>query len=79
MLTRTSVSTFAPNAAAEVLAAAAIYLRQNIKGDFRIERQGSLIMQLTTVMVVALIAWCGYTLLVYGGQFRRLRRAPAIS
>ena len=25
-------------------------------------------MQLTTVMVVALIGWCGYTLLVRGGH-----------
>src|SRR5271156_6587546 len=39
---------------------------QNIKGISESSEKALWIMQLTTVMVVALIAWCGYTLLVRG-------------
>ena len=39
---------------------------QNIKGITGIEREGAVDYELTTVMVVALIAWCGYTLFVRG-------------
>src|SRR6202453_3773024 len=39
---------------------------QNIKGITESSEKALWIMQLTTVMVVALIAWCGYTLLVRG-------------
>jgi amino acid transporter/nucleotide-binding universal stress UspA family protein len=62
--------TFAPNAAAEVLAVAATlyFWWQNIKGISESSEKALWIMQLTTVMVVALIAWCGYTLLVRGGH-----------
>jgi amino acid transporter/nucleotide-binding universal stress UspA family protein len=62
--------TFAPNAAAEMLAVAATlyFWWQNIKGISESSEKALWIMQLTTVMVVALIAWCGYTLLVRGGH-----------
>ena len=40
---------------------------QNIKGIPESSEKALWIMQLTTVMVVALIGWCGYTLLVRGG------------
>jgi amino acid transporter/nucleotide-binding universal stress UspA family protein len=62
--------TFAPNAAAEMLAVAATlyFWWQNIKGISESSEKALWIMQLTTVMVVALIAWCGYTLLVHGGH-----------
>src|SRR5208337_3447998 len=39
---------------------------QNIKGITESSEKALWIMQLTTVMVVALIGWCGYTLLVRG-------------
>src|SRR5271155_5117209 len=39
---------------------------QNIKGITESSEKALWIMQLTTVMVVALIAWCGYTLFVRG-------------
>jgi amino acid transporter len=39
---------------------------QNIKGISESSEKALWIMQLTTVMVVALIAWCGYTLFVRG-------------
>jgi amino acid transporter/nucleotide-binding universal stress UspA family protein len=60
----------APNAAAEALAIAATlyFWWQNIKGISESSEKALWIMQLTTVMVVALIAWCGYTLLVRGGH-----------
>jgi amino acid transporter/nucleotide-binding universal stress UspA family protein len=62
--------TFAPNATAEVLAVAATlyFWWQNIKGISESSEKALWIMQLTTVMVVALIAWCGYTLLMRGGH-----------
>ena len=41
---------------------------QNIKGISESSEKALWIMQLTTVMVVVLIAWCGYTLLVRGGH-----------
>ncbi len=40
----------------------------NIKGIHESSEKALWIMQLTTAMVVALIAWCGYTLLVRGGH-----------
>jgi amino acid transporter/nucleotide-binding universal stress UspA family protein len=62
--------TFAPNATAEILAIAATlyFWWQNIKGISESSEKALWIMQLTTVMVVALIAWCGYTLLMRGGH-----------
>jgi amino acid transporter/nucleotide-binding universal stress UspA family protein len=62
--------TFAPNATAEILAVAATlyFWWQNIKGISESSEKALWIMQLTTIMVVALIAWCGYTLLVRGGH-----------
>ena len=62
--------TLAPNAAAEMLAVAATlyFWWQNIKGISESSEKALWIMQLTTVMVIALIAWCGYTLLVRGGH-----------
>jgi amino acid transporter/nucleotide-binding universal stress UspA family protein len=62
--------TFAPNATAEMLAVAATlyFWWQNIKGISESSEKALWIMQLTTVMVVALIAWCGYTLLMRGGH-----------
>jgi len=62
--------TFAPNATAETLAVAATlyFWWQNVKGISESSEKALWIMQLTTVMVVALIAWCGYTLLVRGGH-----------
>jgi amino acid transporter/nucleotide-binding universal stress UspA family protein len=62
--------TLAPNAAAEMLAIAATlyFWWQNIKGISESSEKALWIMQLTTVMVVALIAWCGYTLLVRGAH-----------
>jgi amino acid transporter/nucleotide-binding universal stress UspA family protein len=41
---------------------------QNIKGITESSEKALWIMQLTTVMVIALIAWCGYTLLMRGGH-----------
>ena len=41
---------------------------QNIKGISESSEKALWIMQLTTVMVVALIAWCGYTLFVRGAH-----------
>ena len=41
---------------------------ENIKGIHESSEKALWIMQLTTAMVVALIAWCGYTLLVRGGH-----------
>ena len=41
---------------------------ENIKGIPESSEKALWIMQLTTVMVVALIGWCGYTLLVRGGH-----------
>ncbi len=41
---------------------------QNVKGIPESSEKALRIMQLTTVMVVVLIAWCGYTLWVKGGH-----------
>src|ERR1700685_4488252 len=41
---------------------------QNIKGITESSEKALWIMQLTTVMVIALIGWCAYTLLVQGGH-----------
>jgi amino acid transporter/nucleotide-binding universal stress UspA family protein len=62
--------TLAPNAGAEMLAVAATlyFWWQNIKGISESSEKALWIMQLTTLMVIALIAWCGYTLLVRGGH-----------
>jgi amino acid transporter len=62
--------TFAPNATAEIIAVVATvyFWWQNIKGLSESSEKALWIMQLTTVMVVALIGWCGYTLLVRGGH-----------
>ncbi|MBZ5693817.1 MAG: APC family permease [Acidobacteriia bacterium] len=59
-----------PNAAAASFAIAATlyFWWQNIKGITESSEKALWIMQLTTVMVVALIGWCGYTLLVRGGH-----------
>jgi amino acid transporter/nucleotide-binding universal stress UspA family protein len=61
---------FSPNATAEMLAVAATlyFWWQNIKGISESSEKALWIMQLTTVMVVALISWCGYTLLMRGGH-----------
>jgi amino acid transporter len=60
-----------PGTVAEVFAIAATlyFWWQNIKGISESGEKALWIMQLTTVMVVALIAWCGYTLLARGGHF----------
>ena len=50
---------------------------QNIKGIPESSEKALRIMQLTTVMVVVLIAWCGYTLWVRGGASCRRRRCRA--
>jgi len=62
--------TVAPNATAEVFAIAATlyFWWQNVKGLSESSEKALWIMQLTTVMVVVLITWCGYTLLVHGGH-----------
>ncbi len=52
------------------------FWRQNIKGIPESSEKALRIMQFTTVMVVMLIAWCGYTLWVRGGQ---LPPAPFLS
>src|SRR5271154_2435167 len=41
---------------------------ENIKGITESSEKALWIMQLTTVMVIALIGWCAYTLLVQGGH-----------
>jgi amino acid transporter len=60
----------APNGTAETMAivATVYFWWQNIKGISESSEKALWIMQLTTVMVVALIGWCGYTLLVRGGH-----------
>jgi amino acid transporter len=58
------------NGAAEAFAIAATlyFWWENIKGIPESSEKALWIMQLTTVMVVALIGWCTYTLLVRGGH-----------
>jgi amino acid transporter len=59
------------NAAAEVFAilATLYFWWQNIKGIHESSEKALWIMQLTTVMVVALIGWCGYALFLRGMHF----------
>jgi amino acid transporter len=61
----------APAATAEAFAIAATlyFWWENIKGISESSEKALWIMQLTTVMVVALIGWCSYTLLMRGGHF----------
>jgi amino acid transporter len=55
-------------AAAFAIAVTIYFWWQNIKGIPESSEKALWIMQLTTVMVVALIGWCSYTLLVRGGH-----------
>lgn len=55
-------------AAAFAVAVTLYFWWQNIKGIPESSEKALWIMQLTTVMVVALIGWCTYTLLVRGGH-----------
>jgi hypothetical protein len=55
-------------AAAFAIAVTLYFWWQNIKGIPESSEKALWIMQLTTVMVVALIGWCSYTLLVRGGH-----------
>ena len=55
-------------AAAFAIAVTLYFWWQNIKGISESSEKALWIMQLTTVMVVALIGWCGYTLLVRGAH-----------
>src|SRR5882724_5269834 len=50
------------------LAVTVYFWWQNVKGISESSEKALWIMQATTVMVVALIAWCGYTLLTRGGH-----------
>jgi len=62
--------TLEPNftAAAFAIAVTLYFWWQNIKGISESSEKALWIMQLTTVMVIALIAWCAYTLWMRGGQ-----------
>jgi amino acid transporter len=55
-------------AAAFAIAVTVYFWWENIKGIPESSEKALWIMQLTTVMVVALIGWCAYTLLVRGGH-----------
>ena len=55
-------------AAAFAIAVTIYFWWENIKGIPESSEKALWIMQLTTVMVVALIGWCTYTLLVRGGH-----------
>src|SRR5580704_6541199 len=55
-------------AAAFAIAVTLYFWWENIKGIPESSEKALWIMQLTTVMVVALIGWCSYTLLVRGGH-----------
>jgi hypothetical protein len=55
-------------AAAFAIAVTLYFWWQNIKGIPESSEKALWIMQLTTVMVVALIGWCSYTLLARGGH-----------
>src|ERR1022692_2684696 len=63
--------TLSPNgvAAAFAILVTVYFWWQNIKGISESSEKALWIMQLTTVMVVTLIAWCVYTLLARGGHF----------
>lgn len=56
------------SASAEIFAVVATlyFWWENVKGITESSEKALWIMQLTTAMVIALIAWCGYTLLVRG-------------
>jgi amino acid transporter len=58
------------SAAAEIFAilATLYFWWENTKGITESSEKALWIMQLTTIMVIALIGWCGYTLLVRGGH-----------
>jgi amino acid transporter len=62
--------TLNPSATAEIFAIAATlyFWWENVKGITESSEKALWIMQLTTVMVIALFAWCGYTLLLRGGH-----------
>src|SRR3984957_10654445 len=68
------------NGTAELFAIAATlyFWWQNIKGIHESSEKALWIMQLTTVMVVALIGWCGYTLFLRGVHFPPLPLPPNI-
>jgi amino acid transporter len=76
--------TLAPNvvAAAFAIGVTLYFWWQNIKGISESSEKALWIMQITTVMVVALIAWCLYTLWMRGGQLppapvpRNIRLTP---
>ena len=51
------------------VAATLYFWWENIKGITESSEKALWIMQLTTLMVLVLIGWCGYTLLVRGGHF----------
>ena len=59
------------NGAAEIFAiiATLYFWWENIKGITESSEKALWIMQLTTLMVLVLIGWCGYTLLVRGAHF----------
>ncbi|HXA56309.1 MAG TPA: amino acid permease [Candidatus Acidoferrum sp.] len=59
-----------PDATAEIFAVAATlyFWWENTKGITESSEKALWIMQLTSVMVIGLIGWCGYTLLVRGGH-----------
>jgi amino acid transporter len=61
---------FSPSAAAESFAilATLYFWWENVKGITESSEKALWIMQLTTIMVIGLVAWCGYTLLVRGGH-----------
>src|SRR5215469_13973931 len=67
-----------PNGTAAVFAAGVtIYFwRENIKGIEESSEKAARIMEFTTIMVVLMIGWCGYTLWVNGGHLPPLP-APA--
>ena len=58
-------------AAAFAIVATLYFWWENIKGIPESSEKALWIMQLTTVMVVALIGWCGYTLLFVAAICRR--------
>ena len=59
-----------PNTVAEIFAVAATmyFWWENIKGITESSEKALWIMQLTTLMILVLIGWCGYTLLVRGAH-----------
>src|SRR6202142_4370065 len=59
------------NTVAEIFAVAATlyFWWENIKGITESSEKALWIMQLTTLMIIVLIGWCGYTLLIRGAHF----------